>query len=209
VRAPILPAADDAAIERAVETLYSGEVVAIPTETVYGLVVLPTETGVARLIAAKRRSAEKGIQLLIDSLDQAGSLAVLTPAAERLANSFWPGPLTLVLARQPASELPELLGGGRPTLGLRLPDHDVPRRLARRAGPLAASSANISGRPDATTAQLVVDALGGDIALVLDGGPVRGGVPSTVVDCSDTAVAPRILRAGAISEADIAAALRE
>ncbi|CAN5811955.1 L-threonylcarbamoyladenylate synthase [soil metagenome] len=192
------------AIKLAVAELSAGRIVAIPTETVYGLAVLPTEEAVAALIAAKQRSADKGIQLLIDSIDQAAALAVLTPAAQRLAGAFWPGGLTLVLARRPGSALPTLIGGGRPTLGLRLPDHHVPRLLARRLGPLAASSANITGEPDATTAERVVESLGAAVSLVLDDGPVRGGVPSSVVDCSMTGQSPRILREGAISAQAIA-----
>lgn len=203
----IVAATEPRAIDRAVAALRAGEIVGIPTETVYGLAVLPTPAGLERLVAAKHRSVEKGIQLLIDSLDQARAVADLTEAAERLASRFWPGPLTLVLARRPDADLPDVLGGGRPTLGLRLPAHAVPTRLAGLLGPLAASSANVSGRPPATTARLVVEALGDEVALVLDGGAVRGGVPSTVVDCSDPAMPPRILRAGAIPEPAIAAAL--
>ena len=121
---------------------------------------------------------------------------------------FWPGGLTIVLERRSDIELPALLGGGRPTLGLRLPDHAVPRALARRLGPIAASSANVSGQPDATDAGLVDKALGDVLSLIIDDGQVRGGTPSTVVDCSDASAPARILREGAITAADIAAALR-
>ena len=206
--ARILAARLSASIDEAVDALGRGELVGIPTETVYGICTLPTRDCVERLIAAKQRSSEKGIQLLVDSVEQVRDLAVLTPAALRLAERFWPGGMTIVLERRADIELTSLLGGGRATLGLRLPDHDVPRCLARRLGPIAASSANVTGQPDATTAQLVADALGDELALILDDGPVRGGTPSTVVDCSDAAVPPRILREGAISAADIAAALR-
>jgi L-threonylcarbamoyladenylate synthase len=196
------------AIDEAIIELQLGGVIGIPTETVYGVCVLPTHDAVERLIEAKQRAAEKGIQLLVDSLEQVRSLAVVTPGAARLAERFWPGGMTIVLARRPDSELTPLLGGGRPTLGLRLPDHEVPRVLARSLGPIAASSANVSGQPDATTAQLVAQSLGDVLALILDDGPVRGGTPSTVVDCSDESVPPRVRREGAISAADIAAALR-
>ena len=195
-------------IDEAAQALLNTEVIAIPTETVYGLAVLPTDQGVDRLLAAKQRSPEKGIQLLIDSLDQAAALAEVTDSAARLATEFWPGGLTIVLRRRNDVQLPESMGAGRPTLGLRLPDHAVPRLLARRLGPIAASSANISGQPDATTAQLVVEGLGDAIYLVVDDGPVRGGTPSTVVDCSDDSSAPHVLREGAISSDRIAAALR-
>ncbi|HYI22156.1 MAG TPA: L-threonylcarbamoyladenylate synthase [Candidatus Limnocylindrales bacterium] len=203
----VISAADADAIELAAAALRSGAIVAIPTETVYGLAALPLEASVERLVAAKQRSTEKGIQLLVDSVEQVRAVALLTEVAEQLAEAFWPGGLTLVLDRRPDVDLPELLGGGRPTLGLRLPDHDVPRRLARLLGPLAASSANISGEPDATTAALVAASLGEEVALIVDDGPVRGGVPSTVVDCSSAADEPRVLREGAISAQAIAEAL--
>jgi len=195
-------------IERAAAAMQRGEVIAIPTETVYGVAALPRQDSVERLIAAKHRSADKGIQLLIDSLSQAREICLLSGAAEALATQFWPGGLTLVLDRRPDSDLPMLLGGGRATLGLRLPDHPVPRELARILGPLAASSANVTGLPPATTAQMVIDSLSDEINLVVDDGPVRGGVSSTVVDCSGSAAqAPVVLREGAIASSAIFAAL--
>ena len=203
----VLSAADTSSVDEAAAALRRGEVIGIPTETVYGLAVMPTQEGLERLLAAKQRSADKGVQLLIDSLDQALAVAVVTDAAERLAQAFWPGGLTIVLDRRDDSALPEALGGGRPTLGLRLPDHEVPRALARRLGPIAASSANVSGEPDATTAERVADTLGKHVALIVDDGQVRGGTPSTVVDCSDDSAPPRVLREGAISSERIAAAL--
>ena len=196
------------AIDEAVDALRRGDLIAIPTETVYGLAVLPTVAGVERLLAAKRRSAEKGIQLLIDSIDQVEHVAVLTDAAAALAKAFWPGGLTIVLRRREEATLPQGLGGGGPTLGFRLPDHDVPRSLARQLGPVAASSANISGEPDATTAQRVQETLGEMLALIVDDGPVRGGTPSTVVDCSDETLPPRVLREGAIAADRITDAVR-
>jgi L-threonylcarbamoyladenylate synthase len=196
------------AIERAATGLRAGEVIAIPTETVYGVAALPTDQGVERLIAVKQRSPDKGIQLLIDSIEQAREICILSPAAEKLAAAFWPGGLTLVLDRWPDSDLPLLLGGGRATLGLRLPDHFVPRELARQLGPLAASSANVTGLPPATTAEMVISSLSDVLALVIDDGPVRGAVSSTVVDCSGSATdAPVVLREGAIASSAIFAAL--
>lgn len=196
------------AIERAAAALARGEVICIPTETVYGLAVLPRAESVERLIAAKQRSSDKGIQLLVDSIAQAAQLCILPSAAAKLAQKFWPGGLTLVLDRLPESELPVLLGGGRATLGLRLPDHDLPRALARMLGPLAASSANVTGLPPATTAEMVIESLSDVVSLVVDDGPVRGGVSSTVVDCSGPAAsAPVVLREGAIATSAILAAL--
>ena len=200
-------ASDPAALDEAVAALRRGELIAIPTETVYGLAARPTHDSVERLIAAKHRSAEKGIQLLIDSVDQATALADVTPSARALAARYWPGPLTIVLNRRGDAhpEVPEILGGGRPTLGLRLPDHEVPRAIARALGPIAASSANVSGEPDATTADHVAGYFGDEVSLIIDDGPVRGGVPSTVVSCADPEQPPLVLREGVISAAEIAA----
>lgn len=203
----IVRASAPGAMAEAAEALRRGELIAIPTETVYGLAVLPQVEPLERLLAAKHRSAEKGIQLLVDSLDQVQDIAVLSDAGRRLGARFWPGGLTLVLRRRADVLVPDQLGGGRPTLGVRLPDHAVPRALARLLGPLAASSANISGEPDATTAQHVAESFRAELALILDDGPVRGGTPSTVVDCSDPESGPVILRAGAISVEEIQAAL--
>ena len=203
-----LPASAPASLDAAVRELHLGTVVAIPTETVYGLAVLPNDAALERLIGAKRRSADKGVALLVDSIEQVRAVAVLSPVAEMLADRFWPGTLTLVLPVRPDRRLPDLLTGGRTTIGVRLPDHAVPRQLARRLGPIAVSSANLSGERDARTAQQVVATLGADIALVLDDGPVRGGVPSTVVACLDDG-SLQILREGAISEADVRAAARK
>ena len=196
---------DPQAIERAVAIMRAGGVVGIPTETVYGLAVLPTQAALERLIEAKQRSTEKGIQLMIDSLEQAESMAVLTAPARAIAARYWPGPLTLVLARRPDLDLPELLGGGRPTFGLRMPDHAVPRAIARVLGPFAASSANVSGQPDSSTAEQALTSMGDHMELLIDDGPVRGGVPSTVVACLGDEP-PQVLREGALSAAEIRAA---
>ena len=204
----IVTSSDPAALTLAADALRRGEVIAIPTETVYGLVVLPLAAAVERLVAAKQRSPDKGVQLLVDSIEQAAALTVLPAAAEQLARAFWPGGLTLVLDRRPDVDLPPLLSGGRATLGVRLPDHALPRSLARLLGPLAASSANVTGRPPATTAQMVIESLADVVSLVIDDGPVRGGVASTVVDCSGPAAgAPIVLREGAIATNSIYAAL--
>lgn len=202
-----MSAADPAALGLAAAALRRGELIAIPTETVYGLVALPQAAPLERLLAAKRRSPDKGIQLLVDSVEQAAAMAVLPAAAVQLARAFWPGALTLVLERRPGIDLSPLLSGGRPTLGVRLPDHDVPRALARLLGPLAASSANIATLPPATTASAVAAALADLVSLIVDGGPARGGVASTVVDCTLAQDRPRILRQGAIPAAEIFRAL--
>jgi L-threonylcarbamoyladenylate synthase len=197
------------AYEQAARLLRAGQLVAIPTETVYGLAVLPEAQNLRRLLNVKRRSTDKGIQLLIDSLEQVRDLVEVTSAGERLAQLFWPGPLTLVLDLRPEAGLSPLLTGSRPTVGLRLPDHEVPRRLARELGPLAASSANLTGEPPATTAERVMATLGEELALVLDGGPAREGMSSTVVSCRRTDEEPLVLREGALSREQIRVALAD
>jgi len=190
----------------AITALRAGQIVAMPTDTVYGVgVALDAEDGLARLFAAKDRPLDRAIVLLVADLEQAASVGVLTPIARVLAERFWPGGLTLVLAQAPGAQLPSVLTAGARTIGVRLPDHDCPRELARQLGPLPVTSANLSGQPDARDAADVLAQLGDRIDLLLDGGPARGGVPSTVVDCSGEL--PRTLRAGAVSPADMATAL--
>jgi L-threonylcarbamoyladenylate synthase len=190
--------ADDAAGRSdAIATLEAGGIVALPTDTVYGLAVaLETADGIERLFRVKQRPPERGIVLLLDDAAQAGRLGVMGPAAVALAAAFWPGGLTLVVAQRPDVTLPEVLTGGLPTIGLRVPDHDAPRAIARALGPLPVTSANRSGQPEGHDAAEIDAILGDAIELVLDGGPAHGGPASTVVDCS--ADRPSILRDGAI-----------
>jgi L-threonylcarbamoyladenylate synthase len=206
-RARLLP--DDASgREEAIEVLRAGGIVAMPTDTVYGVgVALEAPDGLTRLFAAKSRPLDRAIVLLVAEIEQAGTVGILSRGARVLAERFWPGGLTLVLARAPGAALPAALTAGAPTVGVRIPNHDCPRVLARALGPLPVTSANLSGQPDARDASEVLAQLGSRIDLVLDGGPARGGIPSTVVDCS--AELPRILRAGAIDRPDLAAALSE
>ncbi len=196
---------DEAGRRAAVDVLDAGGIVALPTDTVYGIACrLDTDGGVERLFAAKDRPPDKAIIVLVDDLEQVADVVELTPAARALSG-LWPGGLTLVLPLRNGSALPPALTAGTETLGVRVPDHPAPRFLARSVGPLPTTSANMSGSPDTRVARDVVAALGDRIDLVLDGGPSPGGVPSTVVDCQ--VGRPRILRAGAISPARIAAAL--
>jgi L-threonylcarbamoyladenylate synthase len=197
---------DDAGRAVALEVLRSGGIVAMPTDTVYGVgVALDAQNGLARLFAAKDRPLDRAIVLLVADVEQASSLGVFSPAALALADRCWPGGLTLVLGQAPGAVLPAALTGGAGTIGVRVPDHDCPRQLARVLGPLPVTSANLSGQPEASDAAGVLAQLDDRIDLVLDGGPARGGVPSTVVDCSG--VVPRILREGAISATRLAEAL--
>ena len=192
----------------AVDLLRSGAIVAIPTDTVYGIAAdLALPDAIERLFAAKRRPPEKAVAVLLADAEQAATLGNLGPAATALARRFWPGGLTLVLPVRPGVRLPLVLAAGAPTIGVRVPDHPCPRALAAALGPIPTTSANLSGEPDARDAREVAVLLGDAIALVVDGGPIQGGPASTVVDCS--VAYPEIRRAGAIPPAAIAAVLDE
>ena len=201
----VLPATDPDALAAAVLAMTSGGIVGLPTETVYGLGVVPRPDALQALIVAKRRPGDKGLALLIDGLDQIDGLVELTEPARRLAERFWPGALTLVLPLRRPELVPEAVTGGRDTLGLRIADHPVPRALARELGPIAVTSANRSGEPAARTAAELIAVVGGSLTLVLDDGPVRGGVASTVVSVSRDG-SWRVLREGALDRAAIDAA---
>jgi len=199
---------DDAGRGAAIDALRGGGIVALPTDTVYGIAVaLDTPGGIEALFAAKHRPPERGIALLLADAAQAPTIGQWPAAAATLAASFWPGGLTIVVRRRSDVELPAALTGGAPTIGLRVPDHPAPRALAAAVGPLPTTSANRSGEPEAQEAVEIVAQLGDAIELVLDGGPARGGPASTVVDCSVDP--PRVLRHGAISDGAIEAVLAE
>ena len=192
----------------AVRVLEAGGLVAVPTDTVYGIAVaLSTPGGIERLFAAKSRPPDKAIALLLADAEQAADIGEITPAAEALANAFWPGGLTLVVPRRTDRDLPAALTGGEhapgaiPTVGLRVPAHDAPRALAGALGPLPTTSANRSGEPEARDAAEIEALLGDAIDLILDGGAAAGGPASTVVDC--TGPVPEIRRVGAIEIAEI------
>jgi L-threonylcarbamoyladenylate synthase len=196
-QARILPAGRAGSLDEAAALLRAGALVAFPTDTVYGLGahVFNVEA-VAGLYAAKGRAQEKSIPVLLADLDDLAHIVAEVPAAAwKLAHTFWPGALTLVMPRRP--ELPEAVSAG-PGVAVRLPDHPLTRDLIRAAGaPLATTSANRSGEPNTMTAAQVAAVLGDRIAAILDGGDAPGGVPSTVVDC--TVLPPRVLRQGAIT----------
>jgi L-threonylcarbamoyladenylate synthase len=197
---------DEAGRAKAIATLRGGGIVAMPTDTVYGVgVALEAEDGLPRLFAAKDRPLDRAIVLLVADIGQVEKVGVMTPEARILAERFWPGGLTLVLRQVEGSGLPAVLTAGSSTIGVRLPDHDCPRALARELGPLPVTSANLSGRSDTRDAEAVLEQLGRRIDLVLDGGRTGGGVPSTVVDCSGEL--PRVLRAGAIGLETVAVVL--
>jgi len=181
----LLAADAPGAVEEAAAALSRGELVAFPTDTVYGLAA--GHDHIRKLYAAKDRPKEKRIPVLLSDASNLEASAQVTPAARALAERFWPGPLTLVL-----------VAPRRGTLAFRVPDHPVARRLiAASGGGLPVTSANRSGHPDSRTAADVIAQLDGRIALVLDGGKTSGGVPSTIVDCTTQQV--KVLREGAIS----------
>lgn len=188
---------DPAALRQAAALLRAGELVAFPTETVYGLGADGLDAGaVARIYAAKGRPSTNPLILHVDGLPMARSLVRTWPeAAIRLAEAFWPGPLTLVLPRH--ARVPDAVTGGGDTVALRMPAHRVPLGLIGLLGrPLAAPSANLSERISPTLAAHVLEDLAGRIPMVLDGGPTARGLESTVVDLSGAR--PRILRPGPI-----------
>jgi L-threonylcarbamoyladenylate synthase len=190
----------------AVEALRAGGVVALPTDTVYGIcVALETPGGVERLFEIKRRPPDKGVMLLLESAGQAARIGVMTPAATALAEACWPGGLTVIVPQRSDVDLPGALTAGTPTIGLRVPDHGAPRALARGVGPLPTTSANVSGLPEARDAAEIRDQLGDVIDLILDGGVAHGGPASTVVDC--TGSVPRVLRVGEVPLERVAAIL--
>ena len=198
---------DDAAGRAAaIDVLRAGGLVALPTDTVYGIAVaLDTPGGIGRLFEAKARPPDKGIMLLLADVAQAGAIGRMTPAALALADACWPGGLTVVVPQHRDVALPAELTAGAPTIGLRVPDHPAPRALAAGVGPLPTTSANRSGHPEGRDAGEIVAQLGGAVDLVLDGGAAHGGPPSTVVDCTGERVA--ILRVGAIPADRIVAIL--
>jgi L-threonylcarbamoyladenylate synthase len=200
----LLPAENLDAIPRALQIIKQGGVVAFPTDTVYGIgVSVFSGESIEKLFIAKGRDAAKAIPVLVGDLAQLDLVAAsVSEAALRLAQRFWPGPLTLVVARHPS--LPTVLSP-LPTVGVRMPDHPVALTLLRQSGPLATTSANLSGGPDPSSAQDVLAQLSGRIDLVLDGGTCPGGVPSTVVDCTSSDL--RLLRPGPLSLEDLKQAL--
>jgi len=190
------PAARTAGLDAAAAAIGRGELVLLPTDTVYGVAADAfTPAAVTGLLAAKNRGRTMPVPVLIgEASTLVGLVTVVPPTATKLAEAFWPGGLTLVLEH--ASSLAWDLGDAEGTVAVRLPDDDVARDLLRRTGPLAVSSANRSGRPAATTAAEAQYQLGEHAAVVLDGGPRADSRPSTIVDC--TAPTPRVLRIGAI-----------
>ncbi len=201
-----LSAEEEKTASIAAELIRSGELVAIPTETVYGLGANGlNETAVAKIFEAKGRPQDNPLILHVaESTDMEKFCHSIPQAAYRLAEEFWPGPLTMVL---PARDIvPKRTTAGLSTVAVRCPDNAVTREIIRLSGvPIAAPSANISGKPSTTTAEHVLHDHDGRIAAIVDGGPCRVGVESTIVDLTEER--PRLLRPGGISPEQLLAVL--
>ena len=186
-------------LEEAGAIIRRGGLVAFPTETVYGLGANGLDGPACKgIYAAKGRPSDNPLILHVASRHMIGAIAAeVTPLAEKLLAAFCPGPITLIMKRKPS--VPDEITGGLPTVGIRMPESDVARAFIKAAGvPVAAPSANISGRPSPTTAEAVLHDLEGRVPLILDGGPCHFGVESTIVDSTGSQAV--ILRPGAITE---------
>ena len=202
VKTRVVLADDPEMMRRARRLLRSGELVAFPTDTVYGLGAHAFQPdAVAALYVAKNRPTSKAIPILVSQIEDMERVACSVPViAWQLAERFWPGGLTLVLPR--SEKVPSVVTAGGDTVAIRCPDHSVALALMNVIGaPLAATSANLSGHASPTTARQVVEQLAGRVPLIVDGGACLGGVPSTVVDLSLSP--PRLLRPGAISAGEL------
>ena len=195
---PVVPATQEA-IRHAAEALARGDIVAFPTETVYGLGANALDArAVAKVFAAKERPRFNPLIVHVPSLAEAARYAVVNDAARKLAEAFWPGPLSLVLKKRPASGIVDLVSAGQETIALRAPAHPVAQALlAATQLPIAAPSANRSGRISPTTAAHVEAELEDRPAMILDGGPCPLGIESTVVAVLGDA--PALLRPGALA----------
>ncbi|MSP67793.1 MAG: threonylcarbamoyl-AMP synthase, partial [Alphaproteobacteria bacterium] len=198
-------AATPAAIARAARLIVAGELVAFPTETVYGLGADATnDAAIARLFAAKGRPRFNPLIVHVADTAAALQLVALDALSRRLADAFWPGPLTLVAPRVPGCPVSHLATAGLETVAVRVPAHRIAQGLIRATTrPIAAPSANRSGRVSATRAEHVAADFSAAVALILDGGPTPQGLESTVVAVAGGL--PRILRPGALTEEAIAA----
>jgi L-threonylcarbamoyladenylate synthase len=194
------------AIPLSMETLREGNLVAFPTDTVYGLAVDPFNiSAIIKLFETKGREYNKAIAILVGNLEQVNLLAErFTVNAQKLTKKFWPGGLTVIVPKR--KDIPDLLSANQ-TIGIRMPDHPFALELLRQFGPLATSSANLSGGPNPLNAQDVFTQLNKRIPLILDGGNCPGGIPSTVVDCTIDEL--HVLRCGAISEQALQDSLAE
>jgi len=199
------PAEREAGIAAATTAIRAGELVVLPTDTVYGLGADAFDpVAVRRLLDAKGRGRAMPPPVLVGAAATLDALASAVPSwARDLVEKYWPGPLTLVLREQ--SSLQWDLGETRGTVAVRMPHDPVALELLGRTGPLAVSSANVTGRPAATDADQAAEMLGESVSVVLDGGPTSDDRPSTILDC--TSARPRVLRVGAVPVAELRAVL--
>jgi L-threonylcarbamoyladenylate synthase len=195
-----MPINDPGAIPAAVKIIQEGGLIAFPTDTVYGVAADPFNAkALQKIYAAKQRPDEKALPALIGGLEQLGQLVgTVDHSVYKVALTFWPGALTLILPKR--ADVPEELSP-YPTIGIRMPNLAFTLALLKQTGPLATTSANRSGASNPTTAEDVLDQLGSEIDLVLDGGPTAGSMASTVVDLTEPEI--KILREGPISLAEI------
>ncbi|MFN3450753.1 MAG: L-threonylcarbamoyladenylate synthase [Sphingorhabdus sp.] len=202
----VLPA-DDASITAAMELLRSGQIVAIPTETVYGLAADASNAdAVAKIYAAKGRPDFNPLIVHVADKSAAEKLAEFSPMADQLAQAFWPGPLTLVLPLRPDAHIAGAVTAGLPTIALRCPAHPVMQAVLKKTGlNIAAPSANKSGGISPTRAEHVLAGLGGTVPMILDGGPCSAGLESTIVAVRHNGW--QILRPGPVTSAEIEAVL--
>jgi L-threonylcarbamoyladenylate synthase len=196
MKTEIITATDPEMLSRTVVILNSGGLVGMPTDTVYGLGALAfNDSAVRSIYTVKGRSNEKAIPILIGDPSDLERIAInISPMSQVLADHFWPGPLTLLVPKNPA--IPSSVSS-LSTIGVRVPDHSVTRKILRASGPMAVTSANLSGRKNPCSAQEVLTQLDGLIPLIIDAGPVGEGSASTVVNCMGSE--PIILREGPIS----------
>lgn len=200
---------EPAHIERVVESLRAGQVVALPTDTFYGLAVDPVNLqAVDRIYELKSRARHKPLSLLISDVSQAYELARgIDGAFDRLAERFWPGPLTIIV--KAGSRLPLRVTAHTGNVALRVPEAAIPRAIVDRLGlPITATSANLHGLPECTYANCVRDQLGEELPMIVDGGPTARAIATTIVDMSGGGNEWNILREGAISTHEIALALQ-
>lgn len=196
---PIVAESDPDALERVIEALEAGEPVIVPTDTVYGLAVRASDhDALDAVFALKDRPAERSVAVLVADVAQAAAIAHLSPPERRLAERFWPGPLTIVA---PAVSDAAIVTAADNTIGLRVPDRDLIRQVAAAVGPLATTSANRSGQPTPVDAKEAAAVLTGPVALIIDGGACSGA-PSSVVRASGPTL--EVLRDGSLRPEELA-----
>jgi L-threonylcarbamoyladenylate synthase len=186
-------------LDAALEALDAGELVVIPTDTVYGIAAALMPDAIAKVFEVKGRPRDKPLPVLGASSLQLGRVATLDDRARQLADAYWPGPLTLVLPRASGFEI-DLGRAGDASVAIRVPDHALAHLVLERSGPVAVTSANLSGEAPATTVEEAREWLGDRVGAYLDGGRCEGAEPSTVLSLTD---GPELMRAGPIPEHEL------